>query len=62
MTTPRDPISWERGLSVRPSSPAWCASIRAFYGSPLTEDELSLFRDVARREPPTAAPTSSSRS
>jgi hypothetical protein len=48
----RDPIAWEATLPIRPSTPAWRASIRALYGSPLEPDELELFRTLAGREPP----------
>lgn len=41
-TRPRDPIAWEDSLGIRPSSPAWRATVRALYGSPLTDDETKL--------------------
>lgn len=48
-----DPIEWERTLPIRPSSPAWCASVRGIYGSPLTPDERALFLELSGgREPP----------
>lgn len=47
-----DPIAWEATLAIRPSTPAWRASIKALYGSPLTDEELELFRKLAQREPP----------
>lgn len=39
-----DPIEWEDSLGIRPSSPAWRCVVRALYGSPLSPDELELFR------------------
>lgn len=50
----RDPIEWENSLKgLRPSSPAWRCVIRAFYGSPLTSEELDLFLILSGgREPP----------
>lgn len=47
-----DPIEWEDSLPIRPSSPAWRVTIKALYGSPLNQDELKLFRQLAEREPP----------
>lgn len=40
----RNPIEWESTLPIRPSSPAWVATIKALYGTPLDEAELDLFR------------------
>jgi hypothetical protein len=39
----RDPIAWEESLRILPSSPAWRATIRALYGTPLDDDELKAF-------------------
>jgi hypothetical protein len=47
-----DPIAWEATLGVRPSSPAWKATLRGLYGTPLTEQEAELFRAIAQREAP----------
>lgn len=44
---PRDPIEWEETLPIRPSSPAWRAVIKAFYGSPLDAEERELFDSLA---------------
>lgn len=55
--TPRDPIAWEQTLPIRPSSPAWRATVRAAYGSPLDADELELFTSLAGREPPDGGST-----
>lgn len=41
-SVPRDPIAWEDTLALRPSSPAWRATVKALYGSPLTEAEAEL--------------------
>jgi hypothetical protein len=47
-----DPIAWERSLPIRPSSPAWVATVRALYGTTEPEDE-ALFRELSGgREPP----------
>ncbi|HTQ03032.1 MAG TPA: hypothetical protein VMI54_04220 [Polyangiaceae bacterium] len=51
MTTPRDPIAWEATLPIRPSSPAWRATIRALYGT-TTDEDRTLFRELAQREAP----------
>lgn len=52
-TTFADPIAWEATLPIRPSSPAWCATIKALYGSQLTADERTLFLELSGgREPP----------
>jgi len=49
----RDPIAWEDALPIRPSSPAWRATIKALYGSPLDADEHALFLQLSGgREPP----------
>lgn len=49
----RDPIDFERTLPLRPSSPAWVATIKAAYGSELTPAELELFRSLSGGlEPP----------
>lgn len=49
----RDPIEWEQTLPIRPSSPAWCATVKAVYGSPLTDEEHALFLELSGgREPP----------
>lgn len=43
-----DPIEWEATLpGVRPSSPAWRATIRALYGSPLSESERALYNELS---------------
>lgn len=42
MSAPRDPIAWEDTLPIRPSSPAWRATVKALYGSPLTAEETEL--------------------
>lgn len=48
-----DPIAWEQSLPIRPSSPAWRTTIKALYGSPLTEDERALFLELSGgRGPP----------
>jgi hypothetical protein len=47
-----DPIAWEETLPIRRSSPAWRATIKALYGSPLGPNELDLFRSLAGRELP----------
>lgn len=39
---PRDPIEWEDAIGLRPSTPAWRATVRAIYGSPLTDEETAL--------------------
>jgi hypothetical protein len=47
-----DPIAWESTLPIRPSSPAWRVTIKALYGSTLTDDEIDLFRELSGgREP-----------
>jgi hypothetical protein len=48
----RDPIEWEATLPIRPSSPAWRCVIKALYGTPLTPDELALFRELSGLESP----------
>lgn len=55
----RDPIEWESSLRdaagqpIRPSSPAWRAVIKAFYGTALDDEEHELFlRLSGGREPP----------
>lgn len=45
--TPRDPITWEQTLPLRPSSPAWVACVRAIYGVPLSPDELALYHQLS---------------
>lgn len=53
MNTFRDPIEWEATLPIRPSSPAWRATIKAVYGSLLEPDELNLFLELSGgRQPP----------
>jgi hypothetical protein len=47
-----DPIAWEATLPIRASSPAWRATIKAMYGSPLTPEERDTFRELAQRDPP----------
>jgi hypothetical protein len=37
--------------NLRPSSPAWRASIKALYGDPLDSEELEIFRRLSGREP-----------
>jgi hypothetical protein len=49
---PRDPIEFEDKLPIRKSSPAWRACIKAFYGTPLTPDEVELFRELSGLELP----------
>jgi hypothetical protein len=44
----KDPIDWEDSLpSIRKSSPAWRACIRALYGSPLSDDERAIYARLA---------------
>jgi len=47
-----DPIAWERTLPIRPSSPAWQATVRALYGTLTDPAELELFRSLAGRDAP----------
>lgn len=48
----RDPIDWEETLPIRPSSPAWRATIRSIYGTPLDEAESKLFAELSGGRPP----------
>lgn len=43
----RDPIEWEETLPIRQSSPAWRATIKGLYGSPLSTDEHELFLELS---------------
>jgi hypothetical protein len=46
VTDPRDPIDLEVMLGLRPSSPAWRATVRAWYGTSTPED-AELFRALS---------------
>ncbi|MCC7384739.1 MAG: hypothetical protein IT384_23015 [Deltaproteobacteria bacterium] len=54
MTAFSDPIAWEDSLGIRPSSPAWRATIKALYGTPLDPAELELFRQLSGGRGPQA--------
>ena len=48
-----NPIEFERaylGKHVRQSSPAWCAITKSTYGAALTDEELSIFRQITGLE------------
>ncbi len=49
MTKFKDPIEWEESLPIRPSSLTWRAIIKAFYGSPLNEEEKKAYFKVANK-------------
>ncbi|HVW26233.1 MAG TPA: hypothetical protein VHC69_12745 [Polyangiaceae bacterium] len=54
----RDPVEWEATLpGVRPSSPAWRATIKAIYGTPLEPAELALFTKLSGGRPPPSGGT-----
>lgn len=52
-STPKDPIEWEQRIGLRPSSLAWRATLKAFYCSPLDEEETEMFLQLSGGvEPP----------
>jgi len=52
VTAFRDPIEWEQSLPIRPSSPAWRATVRALYGTLTDPADVELFRSLAGRDAP----------
>lgn len=39
----RDPVEYRASLGIRPFSPAWSATLKGLYGSPMTAEEIDLF-------------------
>lgn len=43
----RDPIEWERSLPIRPSSPAWVATVKGIYGTIESPEDRAMFEQLS---------------